>query len=158
MRDYKLFAHVLDRPVRGPSNTRGDHPSDDAIGGYYGCRWDAHFKDHRTGESFRVICADGTYGGYGPYHDQDAPVNGRLVRCLLDRIPLQVRAGQITLHPLELNLALRVHTALWIDKYPEVFEGIIGTFKGVNVVVDSTFTPMREIQKILNGEVFLKVE
>ena len=39
----------------------GDHPSSEAIGGYFGVAWYEYFQDNKTNEIYKVKCYDGVY-------------------------------------------------------------------------------------------------
>ena len=70
--DNRRYAHPFDRPVKSDSATHGVSPSPDAIGGYYGIGWYQTFRDHLTGELYRVHCSDGVNGGKSAHTDEAA--------------------------------------------------------------------------------------
>jgi hypothetical protein len=72
-RDVKerRWAKVEDEALNIDAGTMGDHPSNDAIGGYFGVAWYEYFKDHATGETYKVHCYDGVYRSKGAFTDED---------------------------------------------------------------------------------------
>ena len=45
----------------------GDHPSESAIGGYFGIAWYEYFQDSKTREIYKVRCCDGVYRNRGAW-------------------------------------------------------------------------------------------
>lgn len=67
----RSYAHPLDIPLERESEPRGHDPSPDAIGGYYGIRWEEFFQDRNSGQVYKVSCTDGVNGGKGAYLPRD---------------------------------------------------------------------------------------
>ena len=48
----------------------GNHPSPNAIGGYYGIAWYQYFQDSKTNEFYKVRCYDGVYKSKGSHKEE----------------------------------------------------------------------------------------
>ncbi|MBE7525079.1 hypothetical protein KJZ71_02665 [Patescibacteria group bacterium] len=146
----RLYAGIFDRPIPSALVQFGVHPSPDAIGGYYGMGWIEVFRDHETGELFRVSCSDGTYGGKSSHTDADLAKIERLYQHILTRTHAEAgaRVGVIRISSREWSIMLHHVHENWLDlkegqKYADgdraKDEGVIGHIMGIPVMVDPTF-------------------
>lgn len=143
----RSYAHPFDRPVQGDADQHGVGRNSDAIGGYNGMGWYSYFRDHRTGEIFRVHCSDGVYGGKDAYPDSILPWMEERRNAIARRTIAEAKAGatEIRISTPEWNLMLgRVHDG-WLDLQPgqkyadgnrSLDEGVVGFCHGVPVIVD----------------------
>ncbi|MBU1034439.1 hypothetical protein KKF59_03105 [Patescibacteria group bacterium] len=144
---HRGYAGIFDRYIPAPADTHGVHASSDAIGGYYGIGWTEVYRDFESGELYRVRCSDGVYGGKGSYKDADEEYLERLYHHIVARTKAEAGADRILLSPREWSVMLNRTHAYWLDlKDGQRFadgdrskdEGVIGSIKGIPVVVDAT--------------------
>jgi hypothetical protein len=139
----RRYAHPFDRQSSGPEDVRGVDRSSDAIGGYYGVGWSEYFICHKTGEKYRVYCSDGVYGGKDSLDPDDREWLQEMQSHIIHRTMTQPR-GPIKISQREWVIMLWRTLNGWLDS--ESFEGnksktegVIGTIKGVQVIVDPNY-------------------
>ena len=94
----RTFAEVFDIPVLGPTETHQGSYDSEAIGGSYSSWWFEYFRDVDTGETYRVECGDGVYGGKDAYSPKDVAWRNPCYYVLADRFQAKEKAGVSEIH------------------------------------------------------------
>ncbi len=141
----RMYAHIFDQPIQGDPDQHAVDRSPDAIGGAYGIGWYEYFRDHQTGENYRVNCSDGVNGGKGSLSPADLTWSQKCYNHIRSRTEKEADA-EITVRMSSNEWAIMCkHTFYsWLDDTEDCSRvrsqnhGPVGTIKGTLVRVDPT--------------------
>ncbi len=144
---FRNLAGLFDLPIEGPSEIGQGAHSPEAIGGSYSMEWSQYYKDAKTGETYRVRCSDGVYGGHGAYSSKDEKIRQDCYYALVERFTKSAEEGktEILISKNE-RAVMQGHTHAFLleeadgtygKQSNEGLEGgLVGHFHGIPVICD----------------------